>query len=264
MNAQKVESEKDFILFSSPRNCLWKNGVKSIDSPTQRDIYYKIKGNYFELMIPPYNPLVIGRVLEKTVTTLRCESIDGRRTFVFHYDGAIMPEFLNYIEMFRNDRGDMVSYHKTPEEIKEFSLDNLISSIPHHLKFKKMLCEMKKNDSRFGGTMFIVEDPLEESMTADITIDNGNVIIELPMISLINERGGLNISNKIYANGVFAKENSDYAPVCYHIDTEEVDIKIFEKGNKIFSFICIPAISRRSDFSLYDTLFIELDLMQDI
>lgn len=262
IRAHKIESGQEYTIFSSPRNCLWKSGIKSIDSPTQRDIYYKFIGNNFEFMIPPYNPLVTGRIVEKTLTTLRCDSSDGRRTFVFHYDGAIKPECLNFIEMFRNDKGDMVSYHRTLEETKDFSLEDLISGTPRHFKFKKMLCQMQKTGSRFG-TMFIIEDPLEGSMTADITIENGNVVIELPKISLVNERGGLNISNKICTNGVFVKEDSDYAPICYHLNTEDVDIQVFEKRNKLFSFICIPAISTRPDFCNYDTLFIELDLLQE-
>lgn len=262
IRAHKIGSGKDFTVFSSPRNCLWKSGIKSIDSPTQRDIYYKFDGNSFEFMIPPYNPLVTGRIVEKTATTLRCESGDGRRTFVFHYDGEIKPESLNFIEMFRNDKGDMVSYHKTMEEKKNFSLDNLISGTPLHFKFKKMMCEMKSSKSRFG-TMFIIEDPLEGSMTADVIVDNGNVVIELPKISLINERGGLNISNKICANGTFVKEDSGYAPVCYRLNTDVADIQILEKRNSVFSFIYIPATSSRPDYRGYDTLFIELDLLQD-
>lgn len=262
IRAHKIGSGKDFMLFSSPRNCLWRNGIKSIDSPTQRDVYYKFDGNNFEFMIPPYNPLVTGRIVEKAETTLRCESGDGRRTFVFHYNGTMKPECLNYIEMYRNDKGDMVSYHKTMEEEKNFSLDNLISGTRLHFKFKKMMCEMKKTGSRFG-TMFIIEDPLEGSMTADIIVENGNVVIELPKTSLINERGGINISNKITANGVFVKEDSDYAPICYHMSTDAVDIRIFEKRNKVFSFICVPAISSQPNYRGYDTLFIELDLLQD-
>lgn len=262
IRAHKIGSGKDFTVFSSPRNCLWKSGIKSIESPTQRDVYYKFDGNSFEFMIPPYNPLVTGRIVEKTATTLHCESGDGRRTFVFHYDGTIKPECLNYIEMFRNDKGDMVSYHKTLEEEKNFSLDNLISGTRLHFKFKKMMCEMKKTGSRFG-TMFIIEDPLEGSMTADVIVENGNIVIELPKTSLINERGGINISNKITANGVFVKEDSDYAPICYHMSTDAVDIRIFEKRNKVFSFICVPAISSLPNYRGYDTLFIELNLLQD-
>lgn len=262
IRAHKIGSGKDFMLFSSPRNCLWRNGIKSIDSPTQRDVYYKFDGNNFEFMIPPYNPLVTGRIVEKAETTLRCESGDGRRTFVFHYNGTMKPECLNYIEMYRNDKGDMVSYHKTMEEEKNFSLDNLISGTRLHFKFKKMMCEMKKTGSRFG-TMFIIEDPLEGSITADVIVENGNVVIELPKTSLINERGGINISNKITANGVFVKEDSDYAPICYHMSTDAVDIRIFEKRNKVFSFICVPAISSQPNYRGYDTLFIELDLLQD-
>ena len=262
IRAHKIESGKDFILFSSPRNCLWKSGVKSIESPTQRDIYYKFIGNNFELMIPPYNPLVTGRIVGQTATTLRCQSNDGRRTFVFHYDGAIKQEFLNYIEMFRNDKCDMVSYHKTLEERKAFSLEDIISRTPHHLKFKKMLCTMKKASSKFGGMMFIIEDPLEGSMTADMTIDNGNVVIEFPRLSLINERGGLNIKNKIHASGAFVKEDSDYAPICYHMHTDMIDIQIFQKSDEVFSFISIPTKSSRPDYCNFDTLFIELDLLQ--
>lgn len=100
-------------------------------------------------------------------------------------------------------------------------------------------------------------DSIKEAM------DERDVVIELPKISLGNERGGLNISNKICTNGVFVKEDSDYAPICYHMDTNDVDIKIFEKRNKVFSFICIPAISSRPDYRGYDTLFIELDLLQE-
>ena len=124
------------------------------------------------------------------------------------------------------------------------------------------MCEMKKTGSRFG-TMFIIEDPLEGSITADVIVENGNVVIELPKTSLINERGGINISNKVTANGVFVKEDSDYAPICYHMSTDAVDIRIFEKRNEVFSFICVPAISSQPNYRGYDTLFIELDLLQD-
>lgn len=112
IRAHKIGSGKDYMHFSSPRNCLWRNGVKSIDSPTQRDVYYKFNNNTFEFMIPPYNPLVTGRIVKKTSSILQCESNDGRRTFVFHFHGSLKPECLDYIEMYRNDKGDMVSYHR--------------------------------------------------------------------------------------------------------------------------------------------------------
>lgn len=112
IRAHKIGSGKDYSHFSSPRNCLWRNGEKAIDSPTQRDIYYKFNKGTFEFMIPPYNPLVVGRVVKIDDSTLRCESNDGKRTFIFHFDGALKPSCLNYIEMYRNDKGDMVSYHK--------------------------------------------------------------------------------------------------------------------------------------------------------
>lgn len=113
IKAHEIGSGKDFHHFCSPRNCLWRNGIKAIDSPTQRDIYYKFDNGMFEFMIPPYNPLVTGHVRKIDETTLKCESNDGKRTFIFHYDGALTPSCLNYIEMYRNDKGDMVSYHKS-------------------------------------------------------------------------------------------------------------------------------------------------------
>lgn len=112
IRAHKIGSGKAYNHFSSPRNCLWRNGEKAIDSPTQRDIYYKFNKGIFEFMIPPYNPLVIGRVVKQDESTLRCESNDGKRTFIFHYNGALKSSCLDYIEMYRNDKGDMVSYHK--------------------------------------------------------------------------------------------------------------------------------------------------------
>lgn len=110
--AHTMKSGSKYNLFSSPRNCLWRNGIKQIDSPTQRDVYYKIDGSDFELMIPPYNPRVAGKVISRTTDTIRCESSDHCRTFVFHYNGSVHPQNLYMIEMHRNDKGDMVSYHK--------------------------------------------------------------------------------------------------------------------------------------------------------
>lgn len=112
IRAHEIGAGKDYNHFCSPRNCLWRNGVKAIESPTQRDIYYKFNNRTFEFMIPPYNPLVVGRVIKLNESTLRCESNDGRRTFIFHFNGSLKPSCLDYIEMYRNDKGDMVSYHK--------------------------------------------------------------------------------------------------------------------------------------------------------
>ncbi len=112
MRAHKIGSSNDYTVFSSPRNSLWRNGGKIGDSPTHRDVYYKFDSETFEFMIPPYNPLVTGRMRKIDDSTLRCQSSDGRRTFVFHYDGDIRPDLLNYIEMYRNDKGDMVTYHR--------------------------------------------------------------------------------------------------------------------------------------------------------
>lgn len=112
IKAHKIGDGEDYVLFSSPRNCLWRDGVKQVDSPTQRDVYYKIEGTSFELMIPPYNPLVTGKVVDKSGKSIKCQSSDNKRTFVFHYDAGIAPNNLETIEMYRNDKGDMVSYHK--------------------------------------------------------------------------------------------------------------------------------------------------------
>lgn len=112
IKAHKIGSGKEYNHFSSPRNCLWRNGVKEIESPTQRDVYYKFDKDMFEFMIPPYNPLVVGRVVKRDELTLHCKSNDGKRTFVFHFDSVLKPSCLDFIEMYRNDKGDMVSYHK--------------------------------------------------------------------------------------------------------------------------------------------------------
>ncbi|WP_175629375.1 hypothetical protein [Bacteroides acidifaciens] len=112
VHAHKISLAKDYILFSSPKNCLWKDGVKSIDSSTQRDIYYKMDDTKFELMIPPFNPLVQGIIISKTDTSIKCQSNDGKRIFIFKYKEKIVSENLLEIDMYRNEKGDMVSYHK--------------------------------------------------------------------------------------------------------------------------------------------------------
>ena len=112
IRAHKINAGKEFDHFSSPRNCLWRNGQKISDSPTQRDIYYRIDDSTFELMIPPYNPLVTGRVVSRTYDMIKCQSGDNKRTFVFHYNGSVAPQNLELVEMYRNDKGDLVTYHK--------------------------------------------------------------------------------------------------------------------------------------------------------
>jgi len=111
MRTHNIGTAFEYELFSSPRNCLWRNGVKSCDSPTKREVYYKIEESSFELMIPPYNPLVSGHIVSRTSDIIKCQSSDGKRTFLFHYKGSISAQNLVLIEMYRNDKGDMVSYH---------------------------------------------------------------------------------------------------------------------------------------------------------
>lgn len=112
IRAHKIGACAEYELFSSPRNCLWNEGKKCCDSPTQRDIFYKMIGDTFELMIPPFNPLVTGRVVARSECRIKCQSNDNKRTFIFHYDGIISPDTLILIEMYRNDKDDMISYHK--------------------------------------------------------------------------------------------------------------------------------------------------------
>lgn len=113
IHVHKIGKGGDYSHFSSPRNCLWLDSKLIGESSTQRDIYYKISDLTFELMIPPYNPLVTGKVLSKTNEIIKCQSSDNTRTFIFHYNGNTIHDNLDYIEMFRNDKGDMVTYLKS-------------------------------------------------------------------------------------------------------------------------------------------------------
>lgn len=261
IRAHKIGSSNDFMHFSSPRNCLWRNGIKAIDSPTQRDIYYRFDDEFFEFMIPPFNPLVTGNVVEKTTDTLRCESYDERRTFIFHYEGEISPDNLKYIEMFRNDKGDMVSYHKEMEKEVELSLEKVLSGGPIILKFKKMMCTIRKQGSSWFGTVIVIEDPLPGNLTAIIDIKKENIKIDLPKTNLINERGGVNVNETIELTGSFVKEDSEYAPICYHMNNNGFDISILQKNNKIFSFVEIPVSpSTQPNYLGSDLISIELDM----
>lgn len=112
IRAHKIGDGADYSHFSSPRNCLWRDNKIRSDSPTQRDVYYKLNESNFELMIPPYNPLVTGLVVDRSHDTIKCQSKDDTRTFIFHFKGECEPKNLDFIEMYRNDKGDMVSYHK--------------------------------------------------------------------------------------------------------------------------------------------------------
>lgn len=259
IRAHKIGSGKDFTVFSSPRNCLWKSGIKSIDSPTQRDIYYKFDGNSFEFMIPPYNPLVTGRIVEKTATTLRCESGDGRRTFVFHYDDEIKPECLNYIEMFRNDKGDMVSYHKDKED-NSVSLDHIARGEGFEYNFRKMFCTLKRKGQRFG-SLFIMEEPIKNNLTADLSYSSGKLTLDLPEIDLIRERGGINVDSHIEVTGTFEKDNFDSDSTCYRLSSNGIEVQVICKRSTIFSFVEIPVFgSTNPQYRGYDTLSLELDL----
>jgi len=108
IRAHKIGVSKQYSHFCSPINSLWRGGNKVGESPTQRDIYYKIENGQFELMIPPYNPLVAGYVVSQTAETIECQSSDGKRRFIFHLVNGVVDS----IDMYRNDKGDMVKYQK--------------------------------------------------------------------------------------------------------------------------------------------------------
>ena len=259
MRAHKIGSGEDFTVFSSPRNCLWIAGIKSIDSPTQREIYYKFDKGNFEFMIPPYNPLVTGTVKKVDDSTLRCESNDGRRTFVFHYDGAIKPDLLNYIEMYRNDKGDMVSYHKDKED-NSVSLDHIARGEGFEYNFHKMFCTLKRKGQRFG-SLFIMEEPIKNNLTADLSYSNGKLSLDLPEIDLIRERGGINIDSHFEVTGTFEEDSFDSNSTCYKLSSNGIEVKVICKRSKIFSFVEIPVSgSINPQYRGYDTLELELDL----
>lgn len=258
IRVHKIESGKDFHHFCSPRNCLWKNGIKAVDSPTQRDIYYKFDKGTFEFMIPPYNPLVAGHARKIDETTLKCESNDGKRTFIFHFDGALKPSCLNYIEMYRNDKGDMVSYHKEKED-NNASL-NHIDNFDYH--FHKMMCTLKKKGERFG-TMFIIEDPLKNNVTVNLSYANGRLTLDIPEIDQIQSRGGIKLDNHIEILGSFEDFNYDSNSTCKRLFSNGIDVKIISKRGCVFSFVEIPiGNSSNPQYRGYDTLSFELDLTE--
>lgn len=110
ISKHKISLSSDYQNFSSPNNSLWENGVKKIDSPTQRDVNYKFdfENNTFEILINPYNPLVTGKILSKTNEKIKCRSFDNTREFEFLLNGSQLYEVI----MHRIDKGDMIKYHQ--------------------------------------------------------------------------------------------------------------------------------------------------------
>ena len=74
--------------------------------------------------------------------------------------------------MYRNDKGDMISYHKDKLE-NNSSLDCVAHGNPFDFHFKKMLCTLRRKEDRFG-TMFMIEDPLSDNLTANISYKNNH------------------------------------------------------------------------------------------
>lgn len=103
-----IDGNGKFIKFSSPKNSLWINGVKQSESPTQRDVLYSFDNNTFEILILPYNPKVVGKIINKTRYKIKCVSYDKSREFEFRYMNGQLFELV----MHRIDKGDAVKYHK--------------------------------------------------------------------------------------------------------------------------------------------------------
>ncbi len=262
IKAHQIGSGKEYHHFSSPRNCLWRKGVRVIDSPTQRDVYYKFDKGTFEFMIPPYNPLVTGQVVKQDGTTLRCESYDGKRTFVFHYIGSLKASCLDYIEMYRNDKGDMISYHKN-KKAENNPLECIEKGNSFDFHFKKMLCSLgKSNSGYFSGSIFFIEDPLEGKLTANVSYNNNKLVIEIPNIEQIRERAEINVDSIIEIEGTFEKFKSSYSPVSYQLVSNGIRVQLFNKPSSVFSFIQIPIISKSPMYRDCNTLELELDLLQ--
>jgi hypothetical protein len=110
--AHKIGDGNGMILFKSPKNSLWRDDEQKSVSPTERNVYYKFIENSFEVIIPPYNPMVKGRITRRTINEIVCKSFDFNREFVFCYNETISPENLEMIKMYRHDKDDMVVYHK--------------------------------------------------------------------------------------------------------------------------------------------------------
>jgi len=110
--AHKIGDGDGMILFKSPTNSRWRDDEKKSESPTERNVYYKFVETSFEISIPPSNPMVKGRITNKSMNEIICESFDNDREFVFCYNGTISPENLEMIKMYRHDKDDMVVYHK--------------------------------------------------------------------------------------------------------------------------------------------------------
>jgi hypothetical protein len=110
--AHQIGDGSGMILFKSSKNSLWRDDEKKSVSPTERNIYYKFIENAFEVIIPPYNPMVKGRITNKTTDKIVCKSFDHNREFIFIYNEKISSENLEMIKMYRHDKDDMVVYHR--------------------------------------------------------------------------------------------------------------------------------------------------------
>lgn len=110
--AHKIGDGNGMLLFKSPKNSLWRDDEQKSVSPTERNVYYKFNENSFEVIIPPYNPMVKGRIIRRTINEIVCKSFDFNREFVFCYNETISPDNLEMIKMYRHDKDDMVVYHK--------------------------------------------------------------------------------------------------------------------------------------------------------
>lgn len=109
ISKHRVSTGLKFEYFFSPKNSLWKNGEKTLDSATKREINYCLnEDNTFEIRINPYNSNLHGEIISKTAEKTICLSNDRKRKIEFMFSSGIITE----VVMHRLDKGDTVKYHK--------------------------------------------------------------------------------------------------------------------------------------------------------
>lgn len=109
ISKHRISTGLKFEYFFSPKNSLWKNGEKTLDSATTREINFCFKeDNTFEIRINPYNSNLNGEIISKTADKAICLSNDRKRKIEFIFSNGIITE----VVMHRLDKGDTVKYHK--------------------------------------------------------------------------------------------------------------------------------------------------------
>lgn len=143
------------------------------------------------------------------------------------------------------------------------SFDLVANGDPFVFRFRKMLCTLNNSRSAFVGTMFVIEDPLENYITVNVSYKNHVLNIDLPKTDLINERGEININSSYELKGSFEKIENHRAPICYQLISNGIKVELLCKHSNIFGFINIPIKSTKLRFRDYDTLRIEIDWLRE-